>query len=57
MLRLLEEMEGVLEARNHARSSDRFDISYKDDLEHDSDLHVFIRPLEAKFHENVGGTP
>jgi hypothetical protein len=50
MLQLLEEMEGILKARNHPNSFGRFDVSYKD-LDNDSELLASVSPLNTIFHE------
>jgi hypothetical protein len=50
MLRLLEEMEGILEAWNHPRSLESFDVSDKD-LDNDSELLASVRPLYTLFNE------
>jgi hypothetical protein len=50
MLRLIEDMKGILEVRDYPRSLEKFDVSYKD-LDNDSELLASVGPLNSIFNE------
>lgn len=55
MLRVFEEMEGVLEASNHPRSLETFDVSHNH-LDNDPELFTSVSPLYVTFHEIAPAT-